>query len=205
MNRVYRRCRSVESTQYYMKQVITPSLKLAFAALLLLPGIASAQCELFKSEVSEVRDYSEAVSANSDSVRTYAEIAGYADTFSKARENARIAQKFAGEAQAAAHEAVSLAGDSQYYAEVCGIDAVITNAIEAESRAIDARDFADVAMSNAKKASAARKLGDVHYHMRKSLNAAREAQKSATAAVYAASDAHYSCTHDDAPSTGKGD
>lgn len=188
-----------------MKQVTTPSLKLAFAVLLLLPGIASAQCELFKSEVSEVRDYSEVVSANSDSVRTYAEIAGYADTFSKARENARIAQKFAGEAQAAAHEAVSLAGDSQYYAEVCGIDAVITNSIEAESRAIDARDFADVAMSNAKKASAARKLGDVHYHMRKSLNAAREAQKSATAAVYAASDAHYSCTHDDVPSTGKGE
>ncbi|MGB5188770.1 hypothetical protein, partial [Robiginitalea sp.] len=189
----------------FMKQVITQSLKLAMAGVLLLPAMASAQCELFKSEVWEVKDYSEAVSVHSDSVRTYAEIAGYADTFSTARENARIAQKYAGEAQAAAHEAVTLAADAQYYAEVCGIDAVITNSIEAESRAIDARDFADVAMSNAKKASAARKLGDVHYHMRKSLNAAREAQKSATAAVYAASDAHYSCTHDDAPSTGKGE
>lgn len=170
----------------------------------LLPIIASAQCELFKSEIDEVKMYSEIVSENSDSLRTYSEIAGYADTFSLARENARIAQKFAGEAQAAAEEAVSLAGDAQYYAEVCGIDAVITNSIEAESRAIDARDFADVAMINAKKASAARKLGDVQYHMRKSLNAAREAQKSATAAVYAASDAHYSCTHDDATGAGKG-
>jgi hypothetical protein len=187
-----------------MKQVITQSLKLVVAGILLSPGITSAQCELFKSEISELKEYSEVVQVSSDSVRTYAEVAGYADTFSTALENARIAQKYAGEAQAAAHEAVSLASEAQYYAEVCGIDAVITNSIKAESKAIDARDFADVAMSNAKKATAARKLGDVHYHMRKSLNASREAQKSATAAVYAAADAHLSCTHEDASATGKG-
>lgn len=172
--------------------------------LFLLPFITWAQCELFKSEITQMKEYSEVVKANSDSVRKYSEVAGYADTFNTARENARIAQKHAGEAQAAAHEAVSLASEAQYYAEVCGIDAVITNSIKAESKAIDARDFADVAMSNAKKATAARKLGDVHYHMRKSLNAAREAQKSATTAVYAAADAHLGCNHEDGSASGKG-
>ena len=176
----------------------------AAGALFLFPALVSAQCELFKSEISELAQYAEVVSINSDSLRTYAEVAGYADTFSLASANVRTAKVFAGEAQAAAHEAVSLASDAQYYAEVCGIDQVITHAIEAESRAIDARDFADVAMSNAKKASAARKLGDVQYYMRKALNAAREAHKSATAAVYAANDAHMSCTHDEDSSPGKG-
>ncbi len=188
-----------------MKHIkLQTKMSLAAWGLFLLPFLTSAQCELFKSEISEVGTYSELVSINSDSLRNYSEIAGYADTFSLAKENARKARIFAGEAQAAAEEAVSLAGDSQYYAEVCGLEAVITNAIEAESRAIDARDFADVAMNNSKKATAARKLGDVQYYMRKALNAAREAHKSATAAVYAASDAHYSCTHDDASTPGQG-
>jgi hypothetical protein len=177
---------------------------LVLGSLLLFPALISAQCELFKSEVSELAEYAEVVRVNSDSLRTYAEIAGYADTFSLASANVKTARVFAGEAQAAAHEAVSLASDTQYYAEVCGIDAVVTHAIEAESRAIDARDFADVAMSNAKKAASARKLGDIHYFMRKALNAAREAHKAAEAAVYAANDAHMSCTHDEDSSPGKG-
>jgi hypothetical protein len=188
-----------------MKQtnLLTNTFKLALT-LSLMPAFISAQCELFKSETTELMEYSQQARVNSDSLMAYSEIAGYADSFSLARENTRKARIYAEEALAAAHEAVSLAGEAQYYAEVCGIDAVVTNSIEAESRAIDARDFADVAMVNAKKAIGARKLGDIHYHMRKSLNAAREAQKSAMAAVYAASDAHYSCTHDDDSILGKG-
>ena len=62
-----------------------------------------------------------------------------------------------------------------------------------------------MAMLKAKKEDDERKLGDVHYHMRKALNAAREAHKSAVATVYAASDAHLACTHDETTATGKGE
>ena len=163
----------------------------------------SAQCELFKSEITDVQTYIEEVSHFSDSMQTYAESAAFAARFADARTDARKAEVLAGEALASAYEAVKLASEAQYYSEICGIDAVVSFSIDAESLAIDARDYADEAFTNAKKANTARNLGDIRYFMRKSLEAGKEARKSAEAAAYAASDAHYSCTHSDVTASGQ--
>ena len=106
------------------------------------------------------------------------------------------------QALAAANEAVALASEAQYDAEVCGLKAVVTHAIDAESRAIDARDQIEVAYTNAKKAKTAKNLGDLRYYMRKSLDASRLAAKAAEDASYAAVDSFHSCTHSDTASAG---
>jgi hypothetical protein len=163
----------------------------------------SAQCELFKSEIADVKNYIDEVSHFSDSMQTYAESAAFAAKFSEAKTDARKVEVLAGEALAAAYEAVKLASEAQYYSEICGIDAVVSFSIDAESLSIDARDYADEAFTNAKKANTARNLGDIRFFMRKSLEAGKEARKSAEAAAYAASDAHYSCTHSDLTASGQ--
>lgn len=168
----------------------------------LLPVFTSAQCELFKSEITGVKSYIEEVSQLADSLHIYAESAAFAAQYKTARQKAIKAQIFAGETLSAAYEAVAMAAEAQYYSEVCGIDGVKSNAIDAESHSIDARDFANAAFTNAKKAIAARNLGDVNYYMRKSLDAGRQAKKAAEAAIYSASDANLSCNHDDVTSAG---
>ena len=161
-----------------------------------------AQCEVFKSEINDLKEYEQAVARYTDSLKPVAEAAAFAAKFAEGKAQAKRAEYFAGEALAAANEAVALASEAQYDAEVCGLKAVVTRAIDAESRAIDARDLMETAYTNAKKAKYARNLGDLRYFMQKSLNAAREASKAAEAATYAAVDSFHSCTHSDSASAG---
>jgi len=111
--------------------------------------------------------------------------------------NARKVEFLMGEALTSAHEAVSIASEAQYYSEICGNKEVKSYALDTANFTIDARDFADEAYTNAKKANSSKNLGDIRYYMRKSQNASIEARKSADAAVYAATDAYYSCNHND--------
>jgi len=161
-----------------------------------------AQCEVFKSEINDLKEYELAVAQYTDSLKPVAEVAAFAAKFAEGKAQARRAEYFAGEALAAANEAVALASEAQYDAEVCGLKAVVTRAIDAESSAIDARDLVETAYANAKKAKYARNLGDLRYFMRKALEAAREASKAAEAATYAAADSFHSCTHSDTAAAG---
>jgi hypothetical protein len=178
-----------------------PSYQLAWA-FLLLPMITVAQCELFKSEMEGVKNYMVAVSHQVDSLQTFAESAAYAARFASARTNARKVELMMGRALNAAEEAVLRAAEAQYYSEVCGLEAVKSHSIDAERHALDARDFAEEAYANAKAANTAKNLGDMHYYMRKSQYAGQEARDAADDAVYAASIAHMSCTHEAALSLG---
>ena len=175
-----------------MKRPIIKLFLLAFLASFSL----NAQCDIFKSEINGVKQHAEEIQKVADQVEDHAESAAFAASFSEARSHAHKAQIFAGEVLGSAYEAVNLAAEAQHYSGSCGIEDVKSYAIDAERFAIDARDYADVAYTNAKKASGARNLGDVRFFMRKSLDAAKEAQKSADAALYAASDALYSCDHE---------
>lgn len=174
-----------------------------FVSLFLASATAlQAQCEVFKSEINDLKDYEIAVARYTDSLRPEAEAAAFAAKFTEGKAHAKQAEYYAGEALAAANEAVSLASDAQYDAEVCGLKAVVTHAIDAEARAIDARDLLDEAYVNARNAKAAKNLGDFRYFMRKSLEAAKLASKAAEDATYAASDSFHSCTHSDSASAG---
>jgi hypothetical protein len=164
-----------------------------------------AQCELFKSEIKGVKNNVTLVSQLVDSLQTYAESGAFAAQITSARANAKKVELLTGLALNASDEAVAMASEAQYYSEVCNIAEVKSYTIDAESYAIDARDFADEAFTNAKKANTAKNLGDVRYYMRKSLNASREAKKSADDAAYAASIARMSCTHNDAHGIGSDD
>ena len=171
-----------------------PMIKVFFLALFTSIA-ANAQCDIFKSEINGVKQNAEDIQEIINQVETHAESAAFAASFGEAKSHAHKAQIFAGEVLGSAYEAVDLAAEAQHYSGSCGKDEVKSYAIDAEKYAIDARDFADEAYTNAKKASGARNLGDVRYFMRKSLDAAKGAQKAADAAVYAASDALYSCDH----------
>ena len=178
-----------------------PIIKIFFFAL--FTSVAGyGQCDLFKSEITGVKEYAEEIQEVINQVETHAESAAFAASFGEAKTHAHKAQIFAGEVLGSAYEAVNLAAEAQHYSVSCDKEEVESYAIDAERFAIDARDFADEAYTNAKKASSARNLGDVRYFMRKSLDAAKEAQKSADAAVYAASDALFSCDHQTVSASG---
>ena len=166
-------------------------------AIFVLPIYGMAQCELFKSEIEGVEKYVATVKELADQVQSYADTAAFAAQYSEAKSNANKAKIDAGEILSAAYEAVELAAEAQYYSGVCGIEDVKSYAIDAERLAVDVRDFADEAYTNAKKATTARNLGDVRFYMRKALDATKEAQRAAEAAAYAAADANYSCSHQD--------
>lgn len=170
--------------------------------LLLAPLSMSAQCELLKSETKGVNNYMTTMSQRVDSLRAFAESAAFGAQFNKAHANAIKVEQLIGEALTAADEAVSMASEAQYHSEVCGIADVKSNAIDAEQFAIDARDLADEAYTNAKLAHGAKNLGNLRYYMRKSQNASKEAQKWADAAAFSASLASHSCTHTDASGIG---
>lgn len=163
----------------------------------LTPLFGQAQCEVFKSEISEVEQEMRRVHRLTDSLKTFAESAAYGDRADSAREDARKAMLLAGEALASAYDATSVAAEAQYHSGICGIDAVKSAAIDAEDFSTSARDLMEEAYALAKKAYGARNLGNIHYYIRQSLNASREAEKFAQSAVYAASDSFRSCTHDD--------
>ena len=165
--------------------------------VLLTPLFGQAQCEIFKSEISEVEVEMRAVHRLVDSLKTFAESAAYGDRYLSAREDARKTMLLTGQALAFAYDAASVAAEAQYHSGICGIDAVKSAAIDAEDFSTSARDQMEEAYTLAKKAYGMRKLGNIHYYMRKSLTASREAEKLAQSAVYAASDSFRSCTHSD--------
>lgn len=164
---------------------------------------AGQQCVLLQSEIAAINEYEEVIFKLTDSLSSHAEQAAYASGFAEGRKHARIVEQLAGEVLAAAEDAVLHASEAQYHAEVCGLDDVISYAISAESAAIDARDFAEAAYTNAKAAGKAGKLGDIWYHMRRSQQAAKDARKSSETVAYAVMDAEASCTHEDSSASGQ--
>ncbi|SFR35716.1 hypothetical protein SAMN04490243_1034 [Robiginitalea myxolifaciens] len=175
------------------------------ASFLFFSTQATAQeCALFKSEITDVRQFEDQVVQLTDSLKVYADQAAYAARLSQARGDSKKVQFLAGQALAAAMEAVEFAEEAHYHGRVCGIDAVVSYTTEASELSIDVRDLVEDSYNNAKLASTAGQLGDVHYYMRRSLNSAREANQLAQKVVYAAWDAHGSCTHTDSGYMGKG-
>ena len=179
-----------------MKQNLRTGLHLRFAWIFFLaPFFAQAQCEIFKSEMDDLKIYMTKVSHLADSLQTYAESAAFGAQYNAARSNARKVKFLIGVALNEADEAVTMASSAQYHSEICGLSAVKTYTIDVENYITDARNFADEAFINAKNAIAARNLGDVRYYMRRSQNASQEARNSANAAAHATYFAHASCTH----------
>ena len=164
---------------------------------LLSPFIAAAQCEIFKSEMGDVQQQMEQVHKLTDSLTTYAEASAFGATYTAAKEDARQAMILTGLALGAAYDAADIAAEAQYQSELCGLDLVMSHAIDAQNFAIHTRDQMEEAYELAKRAYRARKLGDINYLMRKSLTAAQEAEGFSQKAVYAAADSHQSCNHSD--------
>jgi len=173
---------------------ITTGLKVA--VLFITSTYVQAQCEIFKSEISDVQGYMSQFSKLSDSLSTSAEIAAFDASLSKARKSTKIVMLLMGQAVNAADEAVIFASDAQYDSEGCGLVEAISYTIDAEKYAIDSRDFSTEAFENVKNAAKANNLGNLQFYMRKAQRLMRDAQKAADLSVYAADNAHYSCSHD---------
>lgn len=169
---------------------------LATAILFCTALISQAQCEVFKSEISDVQNYMLQVSKLSDSLRPASEIAAFDARFSTARANSKTVLLLMGQAVTAADEAVLMVSDAQYDSQSCGLDEAMSYTIDAESHAIDARDFANEAFENVKSATKAGNLGNLQFHMRKAQRLIRDAQDAADSSAMAAEIAHYSCSHD---------
>lgn len=158
--------------------------------------ISHAQCEVFKSEIVDVQHYMLQVTKLTDSLRPSSEIAAFDARFSTARANSKTVLLLMGQAVTAADEAVLMVSDAQYDSQNCGLAEAMSYTIDAESHAIDARDFASEAFENVKSATKAGNLGNLQFHMRKAQRLIREAQAAADASAIAAEIAHYSCSHD---------
>ncbi|MEP2278853.1 hypothetical protein, partial [Maribacter sp.] len=89
-----------------------------------------------------------------------------------------------------------LASEAQYDSESCGLEEAMSYTIDAEKYAIDSRDFSTEAFENVKNAAKANNLGNLQFYMRKAQRLMRDAQDAADSSVYAADNAHYSCSHD---------
>ena len=165
--------------------------------LLLSPLVAGAQCEIFKSEMGDVAQQMDQVNKLTDSLTTYAEASAFGATYKAAKEDARQAMILTGLALGAAYDAADVAEEAQYQSELCGLTPVKSHAIDAQNYTIHTRDQMERAYELAKKAYRARKLGDINFYMRKSLDAALEAEGFSQKAVYAASDSYQSCSHND--------
>ena len=170
-----------------------------YVKIIVLLGISwygQAQCEVFQSEISDVQQYMEQMSQLTDSLRTATEIAAFDAKFSTARSSTMDVKLWMGKAVTAADEAVTLVSEAQYESERCGLAEAMSYTIDAESHAIDARDFSSEAFENVKLATSAKNLGNLQYYMRKAQRLINDAQEAADAAAYAAEFAHYSCNHD---------
>lgn len=166
------------------------------AAMLCSTWYGQAQCEVFKSEISDVQQYMLQMSQLTDSLNTSSEIAAFDSQFSTARSHTKEVKLLMGKAVTAADEAVILVSEAHYNSERCGLAEAMSYTIDAQSHAIDARDFASEAFANVKSASLAKNLGNLQYHMRRAQRLIKDAQEAAYAAAYAADFAHYSCSHD---------
>jgi len=169
---------------------------LKVVVLLFTTTYLQAQCEVFKSEISDVQRYMSQFSQLSDSLSTAVEIASFDASISKARKSTKAAMLLMGQAVNAADEAVILASEAQYDSQTCGLQDAMSYTIDAERHTIDSRDFSTEAFENIKNAAKANNLGNLQFYMRKAQRLMREAQESADSAVYAADNAHYSCSHD---------
>ncbi|TDT46259.1 hypothetical protein CLV90_0305 [Maribacter spongiicola] len=176
--------------------MITIKTYLKVAVLFFTSTYIQAQCEVFKSEISDVQQYMTQFSQLSDSLSTAVEIASFDASISTARKNTKTAMLLIGQAVNAADEAVILASEAQYDSQTCGLEDAMSYTIDAERHTIDSRDFSTEAFENVKNAAKANNLGNLQYYMRKAQRLMKEAQSSADSAVYAADNAHYSCSHD---------
>lgn len=168
---------------------------LKISILLCSSWYGQAQCEVFKSEITDVQKYMLQMSQLTDSLSTATEIAAFDAHFGKALSSVKEVKLLMGKAVTAADEAVVLVSEAQYNSEKCGLAEAISYTIDAESHAIDARDFSSEAFENVKKASGAKNLGNLQYYMRKAQRMIKDAQAAADASVYNAELAHYSCSH----------
>jgi hypothetical protein len=172
--------------------------------LLLIPVRTSAQCELLKRDIEDVRSYAMEMLKISDTLEVFANNVSGTQKYQTARSNARKAQIYSGEILAATYQVVLTAAEAQQRAEACGIEGVSGFLSDAGSHATKARDLAEQAFAYAKRAYGSRSLATMQSHLQKSMNAVREARKAAGSVAYAASDAHFCCSPEDLAAAGKG-
>lgn len=186
----------------YLK--LLPAGTCLIGILILFPLNAAGQCELVKRDIENVRSDAMEVLKLSDTLEVFVRTVNKTKQYRTARSNTRKAQIYSGEILAATYRAVSTTTQAQERAGACGIADVEGYLSDASGYAEKARDQAEQAFGYAKRAYASRSVETMQKYLQKSLIAIKEAQKAASSAAYAASDAHFSRTRESIVSAGKG-
>ena len=175
-----------------------------FWAVVCIPVSVSAQCELLKRDIQDVRSYALEVLKISDTLEVFAMKISTAQNYSSARSNARRAQIYSGEILAATYQVVSLSDEALKRAELCGVPGAGEHLSRAGEQASQARDLADQAFGYAKRAYATRNLGTMKSLLEKAISAVHEARTAASSVAVSASEAHFCCTPEDIAAAGQG-
>ncbi len=172
--------------------------------ILLGPLVSSGQCELIKRDIENVRSTAVEVLQLSDTLEVFVSAVGRTKQYRTARSNTRKAQIYSGEILAAAYRAVATVAEARQRAETCGAADVERHLSHAAGSAEKVRDLADQAFGYAKRAYASRSLAGMQTYLKKALTTIREAEVAASAAAFAASEAHFSTSPEVLVAAGKG-
>ncbi len=168
------------------------------------PLTSVGQCELIKRDIENVRSTAIEVLQLSDTLEVFVSAVGRTNQYQTARSNTRKAQIYAGEILAAAYRATGIAAEARQRAETCGATDVEGYLSSAAGSAEKVKDLADQAFGYAKRAYASRSLSGMQNYLKKALISIREAEVAASAAAYAASEAHFCTTAEVLVAGGKG-
>jgi len=172
--------------------------------ILLSPLPASAQCELIKRDIENVRSTAIEVLQLSDTLEVFVSTVERTRQYRTARSNTRKAQIYSGEILAAAYRAVARTAEARRRSENCGAADIERYLSIAAGSAEKVKDLADQAFGYSKRAYASRSLAGMQNYLQKALAAIREAESAASATAHAASEAHFSTTRKVLVAGGKG-
>jgi len=172
--------------------------------ILLSPLSASAQCELIKRDIENVRSTAIEVLQLSDTLEVFVSSVKRTRQYRTARSNSRKAQIYSGEILAAAYRAVARTSEARRRAENCGTADIERFLSIAAENAEKVKDLADQAFGFSKRAYASRSLTGMQNYLQKALGAIREAESAANATAYAASEAHFCTSREVLVAAGKG-
>lgn len=188
-----------------MKQIKLLQVGPFLICLILLSPLASlGQCELIKSDIENVRSSAIEVLQLTDTLEVFVKAVGRTKQYRTARSNSRKAQIYSGEILAAAYRAVAKVAEARQRAEACGAADVQRYLSNAAGSADKVRDLADQAFGYSKRAYASRSLSGMRSYLQKALTTIRGAESAASAAAYAASEAHFSISEEAIVAAGKG-
>jgi len=188
-----------------MKRIILlQSGRCLICFILLIPLSAPGQCELIKRDIENVRSSANEVLQLSDTLEVFVSAVDRTRQYLTARSITRKAQIYSGEILAAAYRAATRTAEARQRAESCGaadIDRYLSKAAESVEKV---KDLAEIAFGYSKRAYASRSLAGMQNYLQKGLAAIREAESAASAAAYAASEAHFSTSREALVAAGKG-